>query len=56
MRANLVDCLVRMPLYQDAVSYRGREVPFYKRAQITCRTWLWRLRVRAGSVSTIWIS
>ncbi|MAI25038.1 MAG: queuosine salvage family protein [Myxococcota bacterium] len=34
--ANLVDCLVRMPLYQDAVSYRGREVPFYKRAQITC--------------------
>jgi hypothetical protein len=34
--ANLVDCLARMPLYQDAVSYRGREIPFYKRAQITC--------------------
>ena len=34
--ANLVECLVQMPLYQDRVSYRGREVPFYKRAQITC--------------------
>ncbi|MEE3325991.1 MAG: queuosine salvage family protein [Myxococcota bacterium] len=34
--ANLVECLVQMPLYQDRVSYRGRQVPFYKRAQITC--------------------
>ena len=33
---NLVECLVRMPLYQDHVSYRGYVVPFYKRAQITC--------------------
>jgi hypothetical protein len=32
----LVAQLVRMPLYRDVALYRGIEVPFYKRAQITC--------------------
>lgn len=34
--AHLVESLVRMPLYQDCMSYRGQRVPLYKRAQITC--------------------
>ena len=32
----LVRLLARMPLYRDVSRYDGREVPFYKRAQITC--------------------
>ncbi len=32
----LVRILARMPLYQDVGRYEGFEVPFYKRAQITC--------------------
>lgn len=31
----LVSELLAMPLYRDVGRYRGREVPFYKRAQIT---------------------
>lgn len=34
--AKLVECLAEMPLYQDRAEYHGGEVPFYKRAQITC--------------------
>lgn len=32
----LVRILARMPLYQDVARYDGFDVPFYKRAQITC--------------------
>lgn len=32
----LVRSLARMPLYRDVARYEGFEVPFYKRAQITC--------------------
>jgi Potential Queuosine, Q, salvage protein family len=32
----LVQSLARMPLYRDVARYEGFEVPFYKRAQITC--------------------
>jgi hypothetical protein len=32
----LVHLLARMPLYRDVARYEGFEVPFYKRAQITC--------------------
>ena len=32
----LVRSLARMPLYGDVARYEGFEVPFYKRAQITC--------------------
>lgn len=32
----LVRSLTRMPLYRDVARYEGFEVPFYKRAQITC--------------------
>jgi hypothetical protein len=32
----LVRTLARMPLYRDVARYEGFEVPFYKRAQITC--------------------
>ena len=32
----LVLSLARMPLYRDVARYEGFEVPFYKRAQITC--------------------
>jgi hypothetical protein len=32
----LVHVLARMPLYRDVARYEGFEVPFYKRAQITC--------------------
>jgi hypothetical protein len=32
----LVRSLARMPLYADVARYEGFEVPFYKRAQITC--------------------
>ena len=32
----LVRILARMPLYRDVARYEGFEVPFYKRAQITC--------------------
>ena len=31
----LIDILTMMPLFQDAAAYKGLEVPFYKRAQIT---------------------
>lgn len=34
--ARLVECLARMPLYRDCMLYRGKMIPFYKRAQITC--------------------
>ncbi len=33
---SLVRILARMPLYRDVSRYQGLEVPFYKRAQITC--------------------
>jgi hypothetical protein len=33
--ARLVELLASMPLYRDVARYRGFEVPFYKRAQIT---------------------
>jgi len=33
--ARLVELLAEMPLYRDVSSYRGFEVPFYKRAQLT---------------------
>jgi len=32
----LVQSLARMPFYRDVARYEGFEVPFYKRAQITC--------------------
>lgn len=32
----LVRILAQMPLYRDVARYEGFEVPFYKRAQITC--------------------
>jgi hypothetical protein len=32
----LVAQLTEMPLYRDVADYRGRTVPFYKRAQLTC--------------------
>jgi len=32
----LVRILAQMPLYRDVARYQGFEVPFYKRAQITC--------------------
>jgi len=32
----LVEILASMPLYRDVEEYAGFEVPFYKRAQITC--------------------
>jgi hypothetical protein len=32
----LVRTLAQMPLYRDVSSYRGRVVPFFKRAQLTC--------------------
>jgi len=32
----LVRSLARMPLYRDVARFEGFEVPFYKRAQITC--------------------
>ena len=32
----LVRILARMPLYRDVARYEGIDVPFYKRAQITC--------------------
>jgi hypothetical protein len=32
----LARSLARMPLYRDVARYEGFEVPFYKRAQITC--------------------
>ena len=32
----LVGSLARMPLYRDVARFEGFEVPFYKRAQITC--------------------
>jgi hypothetical protein len=32
----LVRILARMPLYRDVARFEGFEVPFYKRAQITC--------------------
>jgi hypothetical protein len=32
----LVAALATMPLYRDVARYEGFEVPFYKRAQITC--------------------
>ncbi|MCP3987179.1 MAG: hypothetical protein GY723_22560 [bacterium] len=34
--AALVEILAQMPLYRDVSIYQGFEVPFYKRAQITC--------------------
>jgi hypothetical protein len=34
--AALVGILARMPLYRDVARYQELEVPFYKRAQITC--------------------
>ncbi len=34
--ASLVRILAAMPFYQDVSRYQGFEVPFYKRAQITC--------------------
>ena len=34
--ARLVESLGRMPLYRDVFQYQGLEVPFFKRAQITC--------------------
>ena len=33
--ATLVQILSRMPMFRDVQSYRGVEVPFYKRAQLT---------------------
>ncbi|HYB12140.1 MAG TPA: queuosine salvage family protein [Myxococcota bacterium] len=33
--ARLVDLLATMPFYRDVARHAGREVPFYKRAQIT---------------------
>lgn len=33
--ARLVEALAEMPLYRDVSRYRGLEVPFFKRAQIT---------------------
>ncbi len=33
--ARLVEILAEMPLFRDVAAYRGIEVPFYKRAQIT---------------------
>ncbi|HVP27689.1 MAG TPA: queuosine salvage family protein [Myxococcota bacterium] len=33
--ARLVELLARMPFYRDVAIWRGAEVPFYKRAQIT---------------------
>jgi len=32
----LVEILAEMPFYRDVARYQGFEVPFYKRAQITC--------------------
>jgi len=34
--ARLVEILLEMPLYRDVSRYAGFEVPFYKRAQLTC--------------------
>jgi hypothetical protein len=34
--ARLVEILSPMPLYQDVARYQELEIPFYKRAQITC--------------------
>ncbi len=42
----LVGILARMPLYQDVARYEGFEVPFYKRAQITCSDLAQALRGR----------
>jgi hypothetical protein len=42
----LVGILTRMPLYQDVARYEGFEVPFYKRAQITCSDLAQALRGR----------
>ncbi|MCU1449045.1 MAG: hypothetical protein JWP02_1215 [Acidimicrobiales bacterium] len=33
--ARLVELLLEMPMYRDVASYRGRSVPFLKRAQLT---------------------
>jgi len=33
--ARLVELLAAMPFFRDVESYKGREVPFYKRAQLT---------------------
>lgn len=33
---NLIDFLIRMPLYRDVSSFQGKSISFYKRAQITC--------------------
>ena len=42
----LVRTLARMPLYRDVARYEGFEVPFYKRAQITCSDLAEALRER----------
>jgi hypothetical protein len=42
----LVRILARMPLYRDVARYEGFEVPFYKRAQITCSDLAQALRER----------
>jgi hypothetical protein len=42
----LVGILARMPLYRDVARYEGFEVPFYKRAQITCSDLAEALRER----------
>jgi hypothetical protein len=42
----LVRSLARMPLYRDVARYEGFEVPFYKRAQITCSDLAEALRER----------
>ena len=42
----LVRVLARMPLYRDVARYEGFEVPFYKRAQITCSDLAEALRER----------
>ena len=42
----LVRILARMPLYRDVARYEGFEVPFYKRAQITCSDLAEALRER----------
>ncbi len=34
--ARLAEILLEMPLYRDVSRYAGFEVPFYKRAQLTC--------------------
>jgi hypothetical protein len=34
--ARLAEILIEMPLYRDVSRYAGFEVPFYKRAQLTC--------------------